>query len=484
MKEELIRIENGKIGHGEHQLNIDLEIARGESIGILSDNLVNSDVVLGFFRGNLRLQQGKSYIRGERISSDEMGKKIAECTMILEKQRKYSPELTAWDFLTALTGKTGRRNRKEQLKRFHSPEAEEIRKVLEIDFQWKDSLVSLTPLSLCSLFLFKAWFYNYEILVLGHITEILRENDINRLMEYTEYFLQRGMAFLLIDQESDFLFSHTSRIDIIKNGVTCYRLFPEQYDDETLVHILKGKESRSNPVSRETSQEPDSRFAADPPVLEFDRVKISETEELTFQIRKGEIGLLLDRNYQTARKLQNIFLNGERWEQGQVRVGGKECRSGKLNALSGKYIGIQLENPGKKGRTLYYNLTGLENLSSMLIPKTGKRIIRKKIERNILKEAEAWFSADLLRRKVSEWSPQERLKLSYYKWYLVNPKILICFFPFSGTDFWMHQIVMEMLSACAEKGMGILMVSTDIEGICEKINNADFINRVRYINKN
>lgn len=42
---------------------------------------------------------------------------------------------------------------------------------------------------------------------------------------------------------------------------------------------------------------------------------------------------------------------------------------------------------------------------------------------------------------------------------------------------------MDMLTMCAEKGMAILMISTDIEGICEKINDANFINRIRYINK-
>lgn len=485
MKEELIRIENGRIGRGEHQLNIEMEVARGESIGIFFDNLVNSDVFLEFFRGNLRLMQGKSYLFGERIPTEEMGKKIVESAMILEKQSKFSAELTAWDFLIALRSRTGRRDRKEQLKRFYSPEAEEIRRLLEIDFQWKDSLVSLTPLSFCRLFLFKVWFYHYEIIVLGHITEMLRENDINKLMEYTEYFLQRGMAFLLVDQENDFLFSHTSRIDIIKNGMTCYRLFPEQYGEETLIRILKGKEWKNTDFRQEEEAGKRSEYpAVSSTVLEFDKVRISQIEELSFQIRKGEIGLLLDRNYQTAKEIQNIFLNGKHWEQGQIRVNGKSCRPGDLTSLLGKKIGIQLENPGKRGKTLYYNLTGLENLSNMLVPKTGRWLVKKKIERSIMREAETWFDTEKLKQKVSQWSVQDRLKLSYYKWYLVNPQILICFFPFSGTDFWMHQIVMDMLSVCAEKGMGILMISTDIEGICERINNADFINRIRYIDKN
>lgn len=483
MKEELIRIENGKIRKGEHLLDIDVEISKGESIGIISDNLMNSDTFLEYFRGNLHLEQGKSYFHGERTSMEEIGKKIVECTMILERKNKFSPELTAWDFLVALRGGTGRKGKKEQLKRFHSPEAEEIRKNLEIDFQWKDSLVSLTPLSLCRLYLFKAWFYHYEIMVLGHITEVLRENDINKLMEYVEFFLQRGMAFLLVDQESDFLFSHTCRIDILKNGTTCYRLFPEQFEEETLIHIMRGKDHREESDMEKLLGEKKSYTAISAPMLEFDGVTTDQMEELNFQIRKGEIGVLLDRNYQTALEIRKLFLSEKRWTKGQIRVNGSACSPTGISSMLGKEIGIQLENPGKKGKTLYYNLSGLENLSSVLIPKMGSWLVRKKIEQNIMKEASEWFDEDLLRKKVSEWTPEDRLRLSYYKWYLVNPYVLICFFPFSGTDFLKYRIIMDMLTMCAEKGMAILMISTDIEGICEKINDANFINRIRYINK-
>lgn len=483
MKEELIRIENGKIRKGDHLLDIDVEISRGESIGIISDNLMNSEAFLDFFRGNLRLEQGKVYFLGERTSMEETGKRITESTMILERKNKFSPELTAWDFLVALRGGIGRNGKKEQLKRFYSPEAEEVRKNLEIDFQWRDSLVSLTPLSLCRLYLFKAWFYHYEIMVLGHITEVLRENDIHKLMEYVEYFLQRGMAFLLVDQESDFLFSHTCRIDILKNGITCYRLFPEQFEEETLIHIMRGKDHGKERDMDKISGKKEKYSSISAPVLEFDKVVSDVTDELTFQIRKGEIGVLLDYNYQTAFEMRKIFLNEKRWKRGQIRVNGTACSPAGISSMLGKEIGIQLENSGKKGKTLYYNLSGLENLSSMLIPKMGSRIVRKKIEQNIMKEAGEWFDEELLRQKISEWTPEDRLRLSYYKWYLVNPQILICFFPFSGTDFLKYRIIMDMLTMCAEKGMAILMISTDIEGICEKINDANFINRIRYINK-
>ncbi|NCC42805.1 MAG: hypothetical protein EOM18_04315 [Clostridia bacterium] len=479
MKEELIRIENGNTERSSHHLSIDMEISRGECIGIFSDSRINNNLLLSFFRGELPLSEGKGYVEGERTELALMPGKIADRTMVLEKHRGFSPELSAWDYLVALRKGMKRRDKKEQLKSFHSPRAVEMRRDLEIDFQWKDSLTSLSPLSFCKLFLFKTWFYKYDILVLGHITEMLREDDLAKLMEYIGHLLQRGMALLVLDQESEFMFSCCTRIDIMKNSITCYRLFPEQYEESVIASILQGDEEKVRafgvkiPVN-ESWEEKNSQT-----VLEFENVKIGENGEVSFQIERGEIGLLLDKNYSTANEIQNLFLNNARWASGTIKVNGKQCAPGKLSELVGKEVGIQMEAPDKRDKTLFYNLTGQENLSCMLIPKTGSMLVRKKMEKSILREASSWFEEADLKKKVSEWTPQERLRLSYYKWFLVNPRVLICFFPFAGTDFWMHHIIMEMLTVCADKGMGILIVSTDIESVCEKVNDMKFINKLR-----
>ncbi len=476
MKEELIRIENGWIEKGRHHLELDIEIAKGESIGVLSGDLMNSTLYLDFFRGNRKLLQGKAYLFGKRVSCNEMEEELSKYVLVLEEQGTFSSELTAEDFLFVMRHKQLKRSRRELQKRFRSDEAGEISRILEIDFQWKDSLSSLSPLSFYRALFFKAWFYQYKILILNYLTRALRENDIYRLMQYGEYFLQKGIAFLLVDQEGGFLFSYSNRIDILKNGMTCYRLSPEQYDENTLQRILKGKESI---FYRRVSEDIPAGCMPVCPALEFDQVKLSCVKELSFQLQRGEIGILLDRNYQMAQELQNIFLGRKNWVQGKIRIDGRLAGAGCFPGMLGKNIGVQLENPGG---SLYNNLSGLENLSIMLIPKTGSRLVKKKIEKNIMDEACTWFSEELLRCKVCEWPPQERLRLSYYRWYLVNPRILVSFFPFSSTDFWMHHIVLDMLSMCVKKGMSILIISTDIEEICGKFDDAELIGKIKYIN--
>lgn len=71
---------------------------------------------------------------------------------------------------------------------------------------------------------------------------------------------------------------------------------------------------------------------------------------------------------------------------------------------------------------------------------------------------------------------------SYYKWYLLNPQLLICFFPFSGQETAHHELIIDLLVACAERGMAVWVISSGIDAICEKTENQEFLKRLRTIN--
>ena len=126
-------------------------------------------------------------------------------------------------------------------------------------------------------------------------------------------------------------------------------------------------------------------------------------------------------------------------------------------------------------------MTALDNLCTCLIPKADKRLIRKKLVSSILEEATRWFPREMLLRPLSAWSLPDRLRFSYYRWYLLNPKLLICFFPFAGQESAHHKMIIDMLVLCARRGMAVWIISSGIDAICEKNDNEEFLRRLRYI---
>ena len=100
---------------------------------------------------------------------------------------------------------------------------------------------------------------------------------------------------------------------------------------------------------------------------------------------------------------------------------------------------------------------------------------------SILDEASEWFDKDALLKPISTWSMPERLRLSYFKWYLMNPKVLICLFPFLGQESIYHEMIIDLLVLCARRGIAVWVISSGIHTIHEKTRSREFLERVRFL---
>ena len=78
MKEELLRIENGLLPVKNKKIILDLEISRGECVGIFPDSISDSDMILNFFRGTMDLKTGKTFICEEQADSMSIHREISK----------------------------------------------------------------------------------------------------------------------------------------------------------------------------------------------------------------------------------------------------------------------------------------------------------------------------------------------------------------------------------------------------------------------
>ena len=290
--------------------------------------------------------------------------------------------------------------------------------------------------------------------------------NLKQLLEY-------GAAVILLDLDETFMFRSSDRIDVVKNRQTCYHLYPEEYG-EKLYKILGWEDHGS--VGKQTGP------CSGDVVLRVSGLTFPGTAPLDLQISGGEIAFLRDENYSTAMQLQSCFLGGQRWLAGSFCLDGTAYTPGELTGLIDTEIGIQIERPDRSNGVLFDNLTGIDNLSISLLSKAGKRIAAGRVKESILDEASQWFPREALQRPLRTWSLPERLRFSYCKWYLLNPKLLICFFPFAGQETAHHEMIIEMLVSCAERGMAVWVISSGIDAICEKTENQEFLRRLRYLN--
>lgn len=476
MKEELIRVENGLFQSDGADYSFDISVARGECIGIYVDeHLTSGTAYLDIFKRYSHIKSGKVFLCGQRAGSMELAKWIGQNTIVIDKYRFHSTELTAWDFLIALGKPACHREKAAAKQRLQSTESMCMLQQMGLNISLDSKLSALSLLDYYRLAIFRVWFIRCELFALDRLTEILRRRDVDRLMQCVQLLLRQGTAALLFDMDEEFMYRYANRIDVIKNRRTCYHLYPEEYDDR-LYEIL-GWKSRQAPTVRGTSS------GSEKVILQVSGLTFPSMAPLNFQIRSGEIAFLRDENYNTVSRIRACFLDEQSWESGIFRLDGKQYTHNELIRLIGARIGIQIDRPDRPSDVLFDNLTALDNLSTCLLPKAGRKLIRRKMVENILDEACQWFSREALLQPLCEWPLPQRLRFSYYKWYCINPRLLICFFPFAGQESSHHEMIINMLVTCARRGMAVWVISSGIDAICEKTENKEFLQRLRYINE-
>lgn len=474
MKEELIRVEDGRFRRDESLYRFEISISRGECIGIyVDDHFTSGTAYLDVFKGASRMEGGRAFARGRRVGALELERWIERSIRIVDRHRFDSRELTVRDFILALDRSVDR-GRRWAAERLRSPETEEMLERMELRLRPERRLTELSMLDYYRLCVFRMWFWQSELLILDRITEILRRRDVDKLMECVQLLLRQGAAVFLFDLDESFMYRYCDRIDVIRDRKTCYRLYPEEYG-ERLFEILGWSPRSAGPRHA-------GRHGGDREVLRAEGLTFSGMAPLDLQIHSGEIALLRDESYTAALRLRECFLGGRGWTDGTLRLDGRPCAHGEVIKLVGTEIGIQLERPDRPSGMLFDNLTALDNLTTCLLPKAGRRLVRRRVVDNILQEAERWFSREELLRPLREWSLPARLRFSYYKWYLLNPKLLVCFFPFAGQETAHHEMITDLLVTCAERGMAVWVISSGIDAVCQKTKNQEFLRRLRDLN--
>lgn len=246
MKEELIRVEHGCFQREDLTYRFDISVSRGECVGVyVDDHFTSGTAYLDIFKGGTHMRGGRAFVRGRRVGAPELERRLRQNSMIVDKHRFHSTELTVEDFVISLGKVTGRGQKKSAGERLRGAESAAALRQMELDVPPERKLAELSMLDYYRLCVFRVWFWKGELLLLDRLTEILRQRDLEKLMGCVQLLLEQGAAVILLDLDDGFMRRHSDRIDVVKNRKTCYRLYPEE-DGEQLYEILGWKRPGSS----------------------------------------------------------------------------------------------------------------------------------------------------------------------------------------------------------------------------------------------
>lgn len=315
----------------------------------------------------------------------------------------------------------------------------------------------------------KALALNAELVIFDEPTASLSPTEVVRLFDIMARLKNSGKALAFVSHRLEEVFAITDRVTILREGKTVAEGVPTAgLTQADIIRHMVGRDIGN--VYRKAS----SAAANEQPVaLEVIGLNAPPTvRDVSFTVRKGEIlglgGLVGAGRSESA---EAIFGLRHR-SGGRVLVGGKEIPPN--NPIAAIRAGLGMVAEDRRAQNIVPDMTVGENL---FLAQMGKHkgfgrghSARRKQARDLI--SRLGLPDDRMDANLLHFSGGMQQKVIIARWLLIEPEVLILDEPTKGVDIGTRQAIYELLREVAERGIAVVVISSDFEellGICERV---------------
>ena len=301
---------------------------------------------------------------------------------------------------------------------------------------------------------------NASIVVMDEPSAALSRSETAALHEIIRSLTRRGSAVVLISHFLSEVLSLSDTITTLRDGRLVRTVEAEGATEESLIEGMLGR-SLSSAFPEKVLADPDA-----PVVLEVDHVSAPGVTDCSFVLRRGEILGIAGLVGAGRSELARAIFRDAKVSAGTVRLGGAELAG--HHPRRSIYRGLVLIPESRKQMGLMMGRSVKENISLSrldLVSRVGwiagireRRAVSGVMKRTTVKAANMRMPAMML-------SGGNQQKLLFARSMMCSPSVLIADEPTRGVDVGSKRAIYELLAQMAQDGMGIIMISSELEEI-------------------
>jgi ABC-type sugar transport system ATPase subunit len=298
-----------------------------------------------------------------------------------------------------------------------------------------------------------------RILILDEPSAVLSQEELNRLFALVRRLKQEGTLILYISHRLDEVFEIADRITVLKDGQLVGTVSPQEADLNQLIKMMVGRELGEIFPARHP---PGAEVALE--VKELARE--GAFSDISFSMRRGEVvgmfGLVGSGRTQVAR----CIFGAEPFDAGEVRLDGKPVRPRSPREAVKEGIALLTEDRKRDGLVMFCSVRDNASMASFESLSRWGVIDRRAQEAKVLQKVhELDIRPPLIDRLARQLSGGNQQKLVLAKWLMTEAKVLILDEPTRGVDVATKVEIYQLISDLAAKGMGILLISSELPEI-------------------
>lgn len=445
--------------------DVHFQLKSGEIHALMGENGAGKSTFIKIITGVHEPDAGEIFINGEKVEfknpKDASEYNIAA---IYQHATNY-PNLTITENIFMGHEKRHKISKKIQWNQMHS-DAKRLLESLGSSLDPKEEISSLSVAEQQIVEIAKALSTNAKIIIMDEPTAALTHRESEELYKIAESLRNEGVAIIFISHRFEDMFRLADRVTVLRDGKYIINWDIDEVTHDDLIKAMVGREikqlypTKNNEITDE--------------LLRVNKMgKVGYFKDVSFTLRKGEIlgltGLVGAGRSEVCQALFGIAPKDE----GEIYVNGKEEYI--LSPTDALNLGINYLPEDRQDQSLimswdiYKNIT----LSSLYdFSKNGwldekaeleiSKILSEKVD---VKTPTVFHSADSL-------SGGNQQKVSIAKLLTHDVEILIFDEPTKGVDVGAKSSIYSIITELAERGYGIIMVSsemTEILGLSDRI---------------
>ena len=306
---------------------------------------------------------------------------------------------------------------------------------------------------------------NPKVVIFDEPTAVLSNKEVDILFDIIDALKKENITIIYISHRLEEIFQLSDRIAIMRDGEMVTVLDNKNLTkDDLITHMLGRHVDFIYPEKKPTD--------SDEVVLELRNVTTDKVKDISFSLRRGEIlgviGLVNSGRTEMARAIYGM----DKIKEGEISLFGKTVNF--RSPTDAVKHGLFLAPEDRKQeavidiRPIRENIT-ISNLKS--VSKCG--IFDKQKEYNIVDDImqQLLVKADSMESTIDTLSGGNQQKVVIAKAIVSEPKILIFDEPTQGIDVGAKSEINALVQRLREKGMSIILISSEIEevqGMCNR----------------
>ena len=434
--------------------NVSLSFRPGEVHAICGENGAGKSTLIKVMAGAAAPEKGQIFVAGEEVTHMDPGLSRKLGIEVIYQELVLAPHVSVAENIYMGVNLGG--SRLVDWKTMNSKAQAILDSMGITSFKATDLVEDLKTANRQLVAIAKALSMNVRVLIMDEPTAPLGEHEVETLLKMVKDLKEKGVTVVYVSHRLDEVFKISDRVSVFRNGQWIKTMNTKDTDKNELIALMVGRELGA--------AYPERKAEIGDVVLEAKNITGNGFRNVSFSVRAGEIlgvGGLVGAG---RTELVSTIFGAQKLESGEIFVNGKKAEINSP-AQAIKY-GIGLVPEDRKLLGLMLEKDVGFNISICILERISKFfVVDQKSEEEKQQEMVNRLRIKLphigVLAKTLSGGNQQKVVLA--KWLLADANVLIFDEPTRGIDVGAKQEIYQLMNELTEKGMAIIMVSSDME---------------------